>query len=759
MHSVPPGTGMFLAGHILQRCTQPAPKSLHVLCTVRALAMDGAGLSLSGARPNASGQTPALCEPPARSAPAACPAPSRPEAAGRELEPAGPARRCQSLLALPRTPLASAADPSGGAKKPCLWGSESPNLPLKRPAQSAICWPSLLPRKSILVGAPGLRTPGDIPNPDLMDAYRKENVPPWPGDHLQSGQRLVQKNVSISLSVGDGRDTKTASFQTQSKRTVPTILPGLGPGRRLEVGRPVVSRQLPALVQTNLAPAGQPLQDATSLVSNSGFEQQSNLQPRAWRPGASGPWRGFSFQQSNMKLSRADPERRGGHRRPQTLEGPDRNLAACLREPLWPLRSERAPWPGRPKSQSHGYPFLREEPSSSSPGLGNTVRVSPKVTKAQGSELSPPPWSGHQDCLAQPGPRLRSTSGCWAPNPVKRPLTLEDLGLSGQCQRPAHPLVLGPRAKFSPESACLLLSRRHLEWPMELFRASQEQPRTWPHSNRATSPEASPALTPGQPNPLTYPCRAVPPETPHLIPGHPSPLTYHCSAVSPVISPDLTPRHPSPLTHPCRAVPPETPHQTPGHPSPLTLSHSNVSPVISLDLTPRHPSPLTVSHSTVSPAISPDLTSGHPSLLTVSHSTVSPVISLDLTPRHPSPLTVSHSTMSPVISPDLTSGHPSPLTVSHSTMSPVISPGLPSRHPSPLTLSHSTVSPEAPPNLTLGYPCPHTLSDKTTTAKASPKLTPGYSSLHPCSSKIKVPEASTNLMPEYPSALTLSHRM
>nr|XP_020829374.1 uncharacterized protein C1orf167 homolog isoform X2 [Phascolarctos cinereus] len=265
MHSVPPGTGMFLAGHILQRCTQPAPKSLHVLCTVRALAMDGAGLSLSGARPNASGQTPALCEPPARSAPAACPAPSRPEAAGRELEPAGPARRCQSLLALPRTPLASAADPSGGAKKPCLWGSESPNLPLKRPAQSAICWPSLLPRKSILVGAPGLRTPGDIPNPDLMDAYRKENVPPWPGDHLQSGQRLVQKNVSISLSVGDGRDTKTASFQTQSKRTVPTILPGLGPGRRLEVGRPVVSRQLPALVQTNLAPAGQPLQDATSL--------------------------------------------------------------------------------------------------------------------------------------------------------------------------------------------------------------------------------------------------------------------------------------------------------------------------------------------------------------------------------------------------------------------------------------------------------------------------------------------------------------
>ncbi|XP_072464975.1 uncharacterized protein C1orf167 homolog [Notamacropus eugenii] len=622
-----------------------------------------------------------------------------------------------------------------------------------------------------------------------MDANRKETMPPWPGGHLKSGGRLVQKNVSISLSVGSRRDATMGSCWTKSRRTAPAVLPGLGPGHRVELGRPVVSRQFSALIQTNLASAGQLLQNATSLVSNSGFEQQSNLQPRAWRTRASGKWRGSSFQQSNMKLTRADPERRGGHRSPHPLEEPDRNLMGCSRELSWPQRSENASWSSRPKSQTHGCSSLRDQLSSSFSDLGNTGQVSPKATKAQGSELSPPPRLVHQDCPVQPSPGPQDISDCCAPDPRGLPLTLEDLDLWSWCQQSAHHQDLRPRDELSLESARLLLSMRRLKLPAELLllRDSQDYPSPWPHSNWATSPEASPTLTSGYPNPLTLPCRAMPPEAiSHLTSGHPSSLTLSHSTVSPVISPNLTPGHASPLTLSHSTVSSViSPELTPGHSNPLTLSHSTVSPETPSNLTLRYYSPLSFPHGPVIPEVSSNLTPGYPKLHAVSSKTLTPEVSPSLVLGHPRHLILSHRAGTPEAFPSQTPQYPNfsgasnqvefpnlkleplkPLAFSGSTRTPGNStsctlshrPLTPDLSPSFPPLSLNGLTPGAPPNLTPGYSSSHSLSDKTTTTKTSPKLTPGYFRLYPHSTKTKVPEVSTKLMPGYPRSLTFSHK-
>ncbi|XP_074162356.1 uncharacterized protein C1orf167 homolog [Sminthopsis crassicaudata] len=483
-----------------------------------------------------------------------------------------------------------------------------------------------------------------------MEANRKENIPPWPGGYLKSDPRLVLKNVSIGLPVASGRDTTAGSCSpTRSQRQSPTAPPGRDPGRGssqgsgqssdqssgrgLQLEGPVASTQearyLSFGVQTNLAPASQSLLGAAGLVSNSCFEQQSNLWPQARRPRASGKWMGLSSQQSNVELSRADPERRGGARSPH-LKEPAWSLGGCSQELLWPGCSAGAPWSD---SQTHRPPLLRDRPSSSFPGPGNSVHVSPRATKAWGSELSFPPPSGHQSRLFQPS---TSYLDYWTPNSTEHTLPLEDLTLSGQYQQSSQPPVLEPRAELSPDSAHLRLSMRSLRWPTELLflRAPQEHTRPWPCSSGATSPGASPTSTPGHPGPFTCSCGAVSPEViPHLAPGQPSSLTHPCGTVYPEATPRLAPGHPSP----CRAVPPEvTPYLTPGHPSPLGLSHSTASPEVLPNLTMEYPSLHILSDKTLTPETSPKLASGY-----------------------------SSRTRAPEASPSPTSGSPNPLPLSY----------------------------------------------------------------------------------------------
>ncbi|XP_051846806.1 uncharacterized protein C1orf167 homolog [Antechinus flavipes] len=489
-----------------------------------------------------------------------------------------------------------------------------------------------------------------------MEANRKENIPPWPGGHLKSDRRLVRKNVNIGLPVGSRRDTTVGS---RAPNKIQRQSPAAPPGRGLQLEGPMAGGQEPRYfssgVQTNLAPAGQSLPGAAGLVSNSFFEQQNNLWPQARRPRASGKWTGLSSQQSNVELSRADPERRGGSRSPHLRE-PAWSLGGCSRELLWPRHSGGVPWPSGSDSQTHRPPLLRDRPSSSFPGSGSAVHVSPKATKAWGSERSPPPPSGHQSCLVQPS---TSYLGYWAPNSMEQTLPLEDLTLSGQCRQSSPPPVLEPRAELSPDSAHLRLSMRSLQWPSErlLLRAPQEHSRPWPCSSWATSPGASPTSTPGHPSPLTRPCGTVPPEAiPRLAFGHPSP----CRAVPPEATPYLTSRHPRPLTCPCRVVSPEaTPHLAQEHPSLLTHPCGAVPPKASPYLTPGHPSPPVLSHSAASPEVFPNLTVGYPSPHIFSDKTFTPETSPKRTPGYTS------RTKAPEASPSLTPGSPSALPLSY----------------------------------------------------------------------------------------------
>ncbi|XP_074074529.1 uncharacterized protein C1orf167 homolog isoform X3 [Macrotis lagotis] len=584
-----------------------------------------------------------------------------------------------------------------------------------------------------------------------MDTIRKENMPPWPGDHLKSGPRLVQKNVNISASAGNGHDIKMVSCWATGKRSTPAILPGLG--------RPVVnsygSRQPSTLVQNNTAPPGQPLQDATSLVSNSCFQQQNNLQPQPGRPRASGKWRGFPFQQSNMKLRREDPKRRLGNRSPQSLEEPDWNLEHCSQELLWPQRSRSVPWPSRSDNQNHGHPFLRDRPSSSFSGLGNTVQASPKATKARGSEMRPPSRSGPKNCPVQPCPRPRSTLGCWAPSP--RPLTLDDLAPSNQRQRSAHSLVLGPRAELSLESARLLLSRKRSKWPMELplLRPSQEHPSPLTHLERTVPPEAPSNITPGYSSPLNYSCRTMPPEaSPNLTPGHHNPLTHPCNLVPLEASPNLKAGYPNPLTHPCRAVPQEAPpNQIPGHPRSLSHFYKAVPLEASRNLIPAHPRSLSHLYKAVPLEDSPNLTPGHPNSLTHSYRAVPPEASPNLASGIPNPLIYPCRAPPQETSPNLTPRHSSSHSHLYQAVPPEASPNLTPGHPSAFTHLYRTVPLDVPQNLTSGHPNPLTYPYKVVPPEASPSLTSGH---HPFTHSCRAvpPEASANQTPGHSSSLT-----
>ncbi|XP_007491476.2 uncharacterized protein C1orf167 homolog isoform X2 [Monodelphis domestica] len=623
-----------------------------------------------------------------------------------------------------------------------------------------------------------------------MDANRKENVPPWPGGHMNSGQRSVQKKLNINFSVGNEQKTVLSSCPME-----------LGPGHRLELGRPMVSnldrRQLSTLVQTNLPPSGQPLQDATRMVSNPCFEQQSNLHAWAWRLKPSEKQRAIFFKQNNMNLSREDPERRGGNRNPLNLEGPDRRLLNCSRDLLQPPRSQSAPWSSKLSSQTHRHPFLRDRPSSSLPGFGNSLKISPKATKVQGSESNPFPQSGHNHHPAQPSQR----PNCWAPNPTGRAFSLEDL--PGQCQQSAHPLIMGPSTELSPELARLLLSRRCREYPemLHLFKASQEPFRPcgpWPVSNQATSSDK----TSEHPSPHTQSCRAVTLEaTPSLIPGHPSPLTLSNGTMIPRChnpltlspgamnledSPNFSSMFPKcrPLLprsmntesysnlllcyrnpHPCssKAGNPEAPpNLKPGYPgphpysnssgspeaspNPIILSPNIVSPKAPPNLTPGYPSPPPFPLRPMSPEASPSLTAGYPNLHTFSNKTEAPEASPNPMPGS-SLFTLPYHAATTEVYPTLLSEHPNFHTLSSKVMTPKVSPNLTQEFPSPNSLSSRIRAPETPLRLTPENLGPFTLFSSIATPEVSPKLTVRYPNPFTLSGSPENPEASPNLIP------------
>lgn len=200
-------------------------------------------------------------------------------------------------------------------------------------------------------------------------------------------------------------------------------------------------------MQTNLAGPGPSLglalKDTTGRLINSSFQQQSNLQPLAWRP--QGRAQEFAIQQSNLSIRETSVAECGRHTSPCLWLEPQES---------WPnLR----PW-GSPLSQG---PLDRPSSSLRRSRLLATDTRCPDVRPTAG--LAPLNWH------TQPGLRSRCGLGGSTSRIVGEPLSLEDLAVSAWSRA------------WAPSQAAihqLLASVRRLEHEAARFRcqASREPP-------------------------------------------------------------------------------------------------------------------------------------------------------------------------------------------------------------------------------------------------------------------------------------------
>ncbi|XP_032350686.1 uncharacterized protein C1orf167 homolog, partial [Camelus ferus] len=223
----------------------------------------------------------------------------------------------------------------------------------------------------------------------------------------------------------------------QAERGGPAATPSLG----------TALRQEPCQVQTNLAGPGPSLglalKDTTGRLINSSFQQQSNLQPLAWRP--QGRAQEFAIQQSNLSIRETSVAECGRHTSPCLWLEPQES---------WPnLR----PW-GSPLSQG---PLDRPSSSLRRSRLLATDTRCPDVRPTAG--LAPLNWH------TQPGLRSRCGLGGSTSRIVGEPLSLEDLAV------PAWSRAWAPSQAAIHQ---LLASVRRLEHEAARFRcqASREPP-------------------------------------------------------------------------------------------------------------------------------------------------------------------------------------------------------------------------------------------------------------------------------------------
>ncbi|XP_064349396.1 LOW QUALITY PROTEIN: uncharacterized protein C1orf167 homolog [Camelus dromedarius] len=265
------------------------------------------------------------------------------------------------------------------------------------------------------------------------DISHKENVPPRPATPLRPEKQRVLKSLGVGLASRHGRCVPVC----QAERGGPAATPSLG----------TALRQEPCQVQTNLAGPGPSLglalKDTTGRLINSSFQQQSNLQPLAWRP--QGRAQEFAIQQSNLSIRETSVAECGRHTSPCLWLEPQES---------WPnLR----PW-GSPLSRG---PL--DCPSSSlrrSRLLATDTRC-PDVRPTAG--LAPLNWH------TQPGLRSRCGLGGSTSRIVGEPLSLEDLAV------PAWSRAWAPSQAAIHQ---LLASVRRLEHEAAGFRcqASREPP-------------------------------------------------------------------------------------------------------------------------------------------------------------------------------------------------------------------------------------------------------------------------------------------
>ncbi|XP_039768005.1 uncharacterized protein LOC114812041 isoform X2 [Ornithorhynchus anatinus] len=112
---------------------------------------------------------------------------------------------------------------------------------------------------------------------------RKENRAPGPRAPRRS-ERRVQKNVGVSLYVGDRGDAMMPPCWADRAAGQAVEQSGVQAGGLLIPCGKVFWKSDPSPIQTNLLGSCQPLKEAPSQRPNSCFQQQSNLQPCPWRP-------------------------------------------------------------------------------------------------------------------------------------------------------------------------------------------------------------------------------------------------------------------------------------------------------------------------------------------------------------------------------------------------------------------------------------------------------------------------------------------
>ncbi|XP_038603221.1 uncharacterized protein LOC119928776 [Tachyglossus aculeatus] len=110
----------------------------------------------------------------------------------------------------------------------------------------------------------------------------KENRATGPRAPWRS-ERRVQKNVGVSLYVGDRSDAVVPPYWADKATGQAVEQSGVQTGGLLIPCGKAFWKRDPRLIQTNLLGSCQPLKEAPSQQPNSCFQQQSNLQPCSWR--------------------------------------------------------------------------------------------------------------------------------------------------------------------------------------------------------------------------------------------------------------------------------------------------------------------------------------------------------------------------------------------------------------------------------------------------------------------------------------------
>nr|XP_023960083.1 uncharacterized protein C1orf167 homolog isoform X1 [Chrysemys picta bellii]XP_042708853.1 uncharacterized protein C1orf167 homolog isoform X1 [Chrysemys picta bellii]XP_042708854.1 uncharacterized protein C1orf167 homolog isoform X1 [Chrysemys picta bellii] len=311
-------------------------------------------------------------------------------------------------------------------------------------------------------------------NTNRRSRRKKENIPPLLSSYLKSEHRKVQKNVNVNLYLGTGsraeathRWASAAGFtgwEAEQGRSAPAVK-SKGP-----------KKGDPSLIQTNLSCPSQPFRAATSQLSASCSQQQTNLYCRLQRRSSE------KVACGNPPLPSSSPPNVALQRRRSCFDTAGENVSADLpeRSPQYKKKpkegSRSSPWDQSSghctcqnlpeggnrsneqpvKKQQHGL-FAAYDADHGNPLLASTDSLSPAVVPVI-SSAGLVPHHRPMLCLS-PGSSRGSVNSC-CPGPA---LTLDELDLPSLAESLPSSAALQSLLQSSKTSASLHCSIQRLK--------------------------------------------------------------------------------------------------------------------------------------------------------------------------------------------------------------------------------------------------------------------------------------------------------